>query len=441
MMVVEDQQVPDIIRRMMVKHTKTTGDYDRIYQQFDNGSVRDICYRLWKFCRNNFKYVIEDEEAQYVSSPITMLTDGAVDCKNYALFIGGILDAMKRHGKKLTWEFRYASYRILRDPGHVFIVVNPRTDDIWVDPVLDEFDYHLFYWHAINKKPKTASKAIAGISRSVGSAESDLLSNLKEYSDGVAQAVQQAVQTSSFNSITESVLKTASTAIPGATVALALLGKGAVLLDNAFGVGSTAARLVTDLSNLNVIGIWNDIFNGRTYETDNYWGAVYYQNKVLGRNTTDQTQVADSDVAAGLKWFIDRLGIFISGREHILAICKSPADYLSLAKVNGDTTTDPARVAAAYIVASTYFVNPDSLDVSGRGTWANTVGVYDQQLIQLANQYGVTPETIAAETGYQYATQDVAAYEQQQSGSIIPGVNNWLLLAAAALLGVGLTLD
>lgn len=439
-MAVEDQDVPDIVRRMMMKFEKTKGDYDKIYTYFDGGSIDDICRRLWTFCRKNFNYVIEDEEVQNVSSPITMLTNGEVDCKNYSLFIAGVLDAMRRHGKDLTWEFRYASYKLLQPPGHVFVVVNPRTDDIWVDPVLDQYNYKLFYWHKISKRAKGV-RAIAGIPGTrrarVGSAESDLLSNLKEYADGIAQGVSSAVKTSSLNTITKTVLQSASMAIPGAPEAMAVLKSASTFLNDAFGAGSTAARLVSDLASFNVTGLFNDLFNGRTYNSDQYWGAVYYQNKVLGRNTTDQSQVVDSDVAPALKWFMDRLGIFISGREHILAIIKSPADYMALAKVNSDTTTDPTRVQAAYQVASRYFTNPNSFDQAGRGSWANTVGVYDQQIINLANQYGVTPEAVAAQTGYAYAAQDVA----ETNSTITGGSIGWLALAAAALIGVALTID
>ena len=69
-MVVEDQSVKDIIQRMMIKHVKCMPDYDKIYQYFDRGDLMDTCYNLWKFCRDNFDYVIEDEDRQNVSHPI-----------------------------------------------------------------------------------------------------------------------------------------------------------------------------------------------------------------------------------------------------------------------------------------------------------------------------------------------------------------------------------
>ncbi len=435
-MVVEDQQVKDIISLMMAKHARTRGDYDKIYEYFEGGSIEQICYRLWKFCKKNFHYVVEDEDAQYVSSPITMLTNGDVDCKNYALFIAGILDAMKRAGKQLTWQFRFASYRLLQEPGHVFVVVNPNTDNIWVDPVLDDFNYHLFYWRAVNKKPKGA-RAIGYINRGrVGSPESDLLSALKEYSDGITNAVAIAKQSGTLNSLSLLVLKSASAAIPGVSQALALVGAGQALVSTVFGPGSLAARLAADITSggnivSNFINSVSDVFNGRTYQTDNYWGAVYYQFYVLGRNTTNETQVADGDVAVGLKWFIDRLGIFISGREHIIAIAQSPQAYIKYAAVNSDTTTDPVRVQAAYLVASKYFVGPPgNFDQSLRGAWANTQGVFDADIVAIAQATGKSVIQVANQQG----GVDAAAQQYiSQSTDYITGIPNWLLYAGVGL--------
>lgn len=435
-MVVDDQQVKDIISLMVVKHKKTAGDYDKIYQQFEGGDIYDICKRIWKFCRQNFNYVIEDEKEQYVSSPITMLTNGDVDCKNYSMFVAGILDAMKRHGYPLTWQFRFVTYRWLQEPGHVFVVVNQNTDDIWVDPVLAVFNYHLYYSRAIRRTPKTA-RAISGLPGWIGSPESDLLSALKEYSDGITNAVQIAQKNNVLNTISALVLQTASAAIPGVSQALALEKQGALVISNTFGPGSLAARLANDLMGGNniftgFISAINDVFNGRTYQTDNYWGAVYYQFYVLGRNTTQETQVADGDVIPGLKWFIDRLGIFISGREHIIAIAQSPAAYLAYAKVNTDTTTDPVRVQAAYLVASKYFIGPPgNFDQSLRGAWKNTVGVFDQTIIDIANATGESVIQVANQQG----GPDAAASQYiQQSNEFLTGIPNWLLFGGLGLL-------
>jgi hypothetical protein len=458
--VCDDQSTNDIIRQILVKHNECISHYDKIFGYFEGGSLYDVCKRLWTFCRKNFNYVVEDEKRQYTSCPLTMLRNGDVDCKNYALFIAGILDAMRRAGEPLTWKFRFASYSIFKPRmGHVFVVVNPGTDDIWIDPVLDAFDDHAFYWYHLDRKPKGANLgAIGRIERigvprrpaAIGSAEGDLLNQLLEYQQGLVQAMQLSHQTSTLNSISAGVLMGITTAlIPGLTAALQVLKLGQAPLNNAFGVGSVAARVYGDLTSFNVVGLFNDIFNGRTYNTDQYWGAAFYYYFVQGQSVNNQNEVSDQQVLPALKWFIDRLGVFISGREHIMALIQGPDAYLALASVNTDTTTNRAQVQAASQVAQQYFringapsPNYGNFDPTLRGAWKNTVGVFDTGIIQIANQYGVTPETYAAQTGDQYAINETqglpatapAGSTASSSGQLIDGIDNMWLYAAAALL-------
>lgn len=162
-MITKNQSVDDIIRQMETKTADCAGDYDLIYKYFEGGSLHDVCQRLFEWALDNIDVKTETEEKQYVSCPYTILTRGTSDCKGYALFIGGILDAMKRHGRSLDWNYRFTSYNLL-DPErhHVFVVVNKRTDDIWIDPVLGEYNYHLGYWYKTDKKPKAAAIGFVG---------------------------------------------------------------------------------------------------------------------------------------------------------------------------------------------------------------------------------------------------------------------------------------
>lgn len=456
-LIVDQQTASDIVQQIMVKHRECTGDYDRIAHYFEGGDIWDVSHRLWVFCKKNFNYVIEDEQAQYTSCPYTILTGGNVDCKNYALFIGGVLDGLKRMGYNLRFQYRFVSYSLLDPaPGHVFIVVNPSTDNIWIDPVLDRFNDHLFYWYARNRSPKggRVGAAIGRIGCACGggatigttSAENALLAQLLEYQQGLVAAVQTSLAGGELSQITAGVLKGMSEAVANAilpgvgAVALAAVNAGELALANAFPVGSAGARLITDFANFNVVGMWNDLW-GRTYNTDQYWGAVYYKFYVLGQNVTDQNQVSDSDIIPALKWFIDRTGVFISGREHIIALAQSPTAYMNYYGVNHDTTTDPTLVQAGYLVASRYWKNPGNFDPSLLGSWKNTVGVFDTGLLQVASQYGLTPEQYANQTGTtEQAAQQEIAQATPQAAEIIPGIPDVALLGGAALLIiVGLT--
>src|SRR5208282_3842369 len=159
--------------------------------------------------------------------------------------------------------------------------------------------------------------------------------------------------------------------------------------------GSLASRLAQDWTNNPLtapVTIVESIFNGRTFESDQYRAAQFFQWYVqANRGMNALNKIPDSDVFPALKYFMDRLGIFISGAEHLEAIATSPQDYMDLYSVNNYTTTDVNRVNAAFNVASKYFVFNNQL-----GGWQNTPGVYDEQLAEIAIAQNETIEAAAA---------------------------------------------
>jgi hypothetical protein len=449
-LIVDEQSADDIIKEVCKAHKEHTADYDRIAHYFAGGSVRDVCERLWVFCRTQLIYRVESVKVQNVGCPYWILTHEVVDCKNYASFIAGVIDSLKRQGLNVVWEFRFISDRPFslfdRRADHVFVVVNPATDDIWVDPVLGAFDEHIYYFYRASRRIRTGGTlsgrvgAIGGVQMGLTSVESGLLADVKSYADGLTGNIQQTLSTSTFTIVTEAVLTGIATAAfgPVALVALAALKAGAVALDKEYGVGAVSSRLLTDLSNLNIAGLFNDVFNGRTYQTDQYWAAVYYQYYVLGNNITDINFISDSMVLPALKWFVDRSGVFISGRQHIIGLTQSALAYSNQYSGNSDTTTDMTLVNAASMMAKTNWPNPGNFSPAMLGAWKNTIGVYDQALVNLAASYGETPEQYTAQTGIQDA--NAAAYTASatqpaivtflKGSTLISGIPNWLIFAA-----------
>lgn len=454
---VDRQTAGDIIREMRIKHAECASDYDKIVDCIDaSQSLYTLCFTLWKFCRDNMIYKVEDGENQLVSCPYTILTGRSVDCKNYALFIAGLLDALKRKGHSLTWCFRYASYQLMDPtPGHVFVVVNKDTSNVWVDPVVSPFNFHLPYiWHKDKKPVKAAAVGRIAVIGGNQSAENQLLGQLSEYQQGLIQAVTLSKTTNTVNTITAAVITGITSAlVPGLAVALKVLSLAQAPLNNAFGVGSVAARVYSDITSLNVISLFNDVFNGRTYNSDQYWGAAFYYYYVQGQNITNQDQVSDTMVAPALKWFIDRTGVFISGRQHIMGLIAGASTYMNYSKVDPDTTTNPAQVQAAVKVAQSYWKisgtpneNYASFDPAFKGSWANTVGVFDTGLTAIAAQYAETAETYAAQTGDQYATNENAGLPATApailsafwDGSIFGVPKKYILIALAAFITIDL---
>jgi len=162
-LVVEDQTTRDIIRQILSKHMACAGDYDRIAGLFACSDILDTCKLLYNFCRENIDYFEESGDRQYASAPATILRRGHADCKGYALFCAGVLDALKRQGKPIDWCYRFANDRFwTKRPGHVFVVVKTHPGEIWIDPVLSEFDYHKFYFNWEDKKPAASRAASIG---------------------------------------------------------------------------------------------------------------------------------------------------------------------------------------------------------------------------------------------------------------------------------------
>lgn len=140
---VNRQDDTDIISSILDVHNEYAADYDIICNQFDKGDVYDTGKAIWEFLKYNFKYTAEDLEDQTVRSPYRILDKSLkIDCKHYSLFIGGVLDAIKRK-RAVTWNWGYcfASYNHKAIAGHVFVIVIEKNgNEIWIDPVLDAYD-------------------------------------------------------------------------------------------------------------------------------------------------------------------------------------------------------------------------------------------------------------------------------------------------------------
>jgi hypothetical protein len=161
----KNQDTDDIVRGMLSYHKKYAEDYDKIGPLFLGSTPRQTLRNVFTYLKNNVRYVIEPETRQTLKSPAAIVATGQTtgsDCKNYSLFIAGVLDAINRTGKqKIPFAFRFASYKWYDEqPQHVFIVAFPGTkQETWIDPVLPQFDQRKQYNHATDKK-----MALVGIS-------------------------------------------------------------------------------------------------------------------------------------------------------------------------------------------------------------------------------------------------------------------------------------
>jgi len=275
----QDQDVFDIMSLITFAHEQQRTNYDKIAASFWTGDIYSTCENLFNFCKKNIRYEIQSEELQTVRSPQRIIAVGKGDCKHYASFIAGILDALKRQGKPINWCYRFASYQVLDDiPGHVFVVVDDNGQEIWIDPVLKTFDRHKWYWHAIDRKVK--NKRMAGIG------------SVNRIGDNTGATIKQVGNT--FIAVAP-----ALNAIPvvGAVVSQALSIVGKVI---------------------NVIG---SLFPNWQNSTNVRWLTQNYEYYVLGHcNVSSDNHVDEQYVPAAQTWFSIALGVPIFDRYRWYAI-------------------------------------------------------------------------------------------------------------------------
>jgi len=165
-LLINEQQVKDIVSAMLEAHKTYASEYDKISDNFYSGGAVQTAKKIFEFLKKNIKYTVDSEASQKIMSPSAIISIGKNDCKNYALFIVGILDSLRRKGYFTNKVFyRFASYRLLDlIPHHTFaVVIDDNGNEIFVDPVLSSFNERKTYFHKIDKSPKMSLYSVSGI--------------------------------------------------------------------------------------------------------------------------------------------------------------------------------------------------------------------------------------------------------------------------------------
>lgn len=162
---IKDQDTDDIIKAILKAHEAYKNDYDKICSLFYTGDEISTARNVFNYIKKNVKYVIESDDRQMIKSPSGIFSTPSSDCKNYALAINGIMDACRRkYGFDCDLYFRFAAYDGTNTPQHVFAVMNTDKGEIWIDPVLDEFNEDRQPNYYKDKKIKNmALMALSGI--------------------------------------------------------------------------------------------------------------------------------------------------------------------------------------------------------------------------------------------------------------------------------------
>lgn len=193
--IVHDQSVGDIIGAILETHNRYKNQYDLIYPYFVGSNEEETAHNVFNFLKSNVKYNVEPEDLQTVKSPAAIIATGksGSDCKNYALFINGVLDAYRRNENlDFSLAYRFASYEDNeKTPQHVFSVMTIDGKEIWTDPVLSFFNqkkYPYFY-----KDKKIKDMALVALSGFNDNFDNDY--QYKKVGDATEQFVNVALST------------------------------------------------------------------------------------------------------------------------------------------------------------------------------------------------------------------------------------------------------
>lgn len=232
-MLVQDQSTGDIIDAICTAHKRHAQEYSRISSFFNAGTPREVGRKIFNFLKNNIRYVIEPGSKQTVKSPAAILATGYGDCKHYSLFAGGVLQSLG-----IPFAYRFASYRDYdKQPQHVFVVINPGKNEIWLDPVVGQYDYKKPYKHATDRKmalysisgmgataqQKAALKAAKAAKKAAPTkaAKKAAITNVKAARQAAGRTAGQVLKKG-----TKAVLKVAAAPVRNAFLALVALNFG-----------------------------------------------------------------------------------------------------------------------------------------------------------------------------------------------------------------------
>jgi hypothetical protein len=319
--IVDRQDSDDIVDQVISAHRICAKDYNTIARKFLND---DLYEQLFYDCKDQLKYSAESKKVQTTRSPagiITLAPTMGVDCKHYAGFIAGVIDAVSRlRGVPVKWAYRFASYDSDPAPQHVFVVVHDGPDEIWIDPtpIINKLtgrrteryynDRLTVPTHFFDIKPKKMLSHLSGIDmrQQVGS------TYIVDDGCGVGCV--------NMNGADVDPIVQAAGESYGVDVQ-----KAADTLLSFLPEGDIKAFLEDFLSNPNQA--IKDLINGRKYTIGDYQVAEKFMRNINGLvQVQNWRQVPDGNVPLGWAFFTAALGVRVRTIEDIATLYNAAGD-------------------------------------------------------------------------------------------------------------------
>lgn len=191
----QDQTVENIIDGILSTHEKYKSEYDRISEYFVGRDEYETGKNIYNFLQANVPYYIESTKNQTLRSPSAIVSMPG-DCKSYSLFANGVWDSLNRKGIfNSPIAYRFADYRNIGEYQHVFSVINAgKKNEIWIDPVLKNYNEKKQPTSFTDKKIKMALIAMSGVNET----KSDKIEQLKKYQNKLIRERYTAIDNGSI---------------------------------------------------------------------------------------------------------------------------------------------------------------------------------------------------------------------------------------------------
>lgn len=264
-----NQSISDIKTGILKKFNQTKKDYDLISEFFLGNSLKQTCFNVWQFLRNNVINVTETSKLQTVKTPAAIIATGKTtgsDCKNYALFAAGVLASLVRQGKlNATVKFRFCKYKNVFGGvnDHVFVVAENSNNQYFIDCVKEVTQFNEDTRPDYFSDIKLTNMALASVS---GIPNNKILDNLKkERLKGLASnhfkvdspldkryqaAISKMEKMGDVNDVVNSdVIQTVANSIfPGGGAVLSLISSIASTFDNSTDKWKTLVKKLNPLT-------------------------------------------------------------------------------------------------------------------------------------------------------------------------------------------------
>jgi len=351
-----NQDTKDIITEVLSAHQAFRKDYDIILDYFPATDPLQLAKKLFRFCKENIRYRVESDKLQTTRSPAGILYLKNGDCKHYAGFVAGVLDAWRRYNKeKFSIYYRFASYDIFeRIPAHVFVILIYNGKEYWIDPVLKSFDIREPAPTYFNDK--LIPMALVRISG---------LTHPQNYPISMRRQIGDTlpVPTNKYDLAAKQLSSVADVAV--SQIPFVSLAQG--LLSSFFGKGG----LSDWLSPSGIINEFKAAIFGRMYRGGQYWLGEKFRYYILGEDihTRDADVVTDQAVGTAITTFSVGFGVPIEDYQDIINLDSGPNAYVSRYVALGANSTDIdlSAVQRAVDLKRTYFPSENQGNYSASG--------------------------------------------------------------------------